>query len=65
VELRGFEPPDPLDANEAATVGQCRHVSLGGRLKPVGRHRALDGALGARWLAALTTRLENPLGMIA
>jgi pyruvate dehydrogenase E2 component (dihydrolipoyllysine-residue acetyltransferase) len=27
-------------------------------------HRALDGALAARWLAAFTTRLEHPLGMI-
>jgi pyruvate dehydrogenase E2 component (dihydrolipoamide acetyltransferase) len=27
-------------------------------------HRALDGALGARWLAAFTTRLEHPLGTI-
>lgn len=28
-------------------------------------HRAIDGALAARWLAALTTRLENPLGALA
>ena len=27
-------------------------------------HRAIDGALAARWLAAFTTRLENPLGAI-
>ncbi|MFY9997889.1 MAG: dihydrolipoamide acetyltransferase family protein [Trebonia sp.] len=27
-------------------------------------HRALDGALAARWLAAFTTRLEHPLGTI-
>jgi pyruvate dehydrogenase E2 component (dihydrolipoamide acetyltransferase) len=27
-------------------------------------HRAIDGALGARWLAAFTTRLEHPLGTI-
>jgi len=27
-------------------------------------HRALDGALGARWLAAFTIRLEHPLGTI-
>jgi len=25
-------------------------------------HRAIDGALAARWLTAFTTRLENPLG---
>jgi len=28
-------------------------------------HRALDGALAARWLAAFTARLEHPLGTIA
>ena len=27
-------------------------------------HRAIDGALAARWLAAFTTRLENPLGLL-
>ncbi|MGO9220120.1 MAG: dihydrolipoamide acetyltransferase family protein [Streptosporangiaceae bacterium] len=27
-------------------------------------HRAIDGALAARWLAAFTARLQNPLGMI-
>ena len=27
-------------------------------------HRAIDGALAARWLAALTARLENPLGAL-
>jgi pyruvate dehydrogenase E2 component (dihydrolipoamide acetyltransferase) len=27
-------------------------------------HRAIDGALAARWLAAFTTRLEHPLGTI-
>jgi pyruvate dehydrogenase E2 component (dihydrolipoamide acetyltransferase) len=28
-------------------------------------HRAIDGALAARWLAAFTARLENPLAAIA
>jgi pyruvate dehydrogenase E2 component (dihydrolipoamide acetyltransferase) len=28
-------------------------------------HRAIDGALAARWLAAFTARLENPLGTLA
>jgi pyruvate dehydrogenase E2 component (dihydrolipoamide acetyltransferase) len=28
-------------------------------------HRAIDGALAARWLAAFTTRMEHPLGTIA
>jgi pyruvate dehydrogenase E2 component (dihydrolipoamide acetyltransferase) len=27
-------------------------------------HRAIDGALAARWLAAFTARLENPLGSL-
>jgi len=27
-------------------------------------HRAIDGALAARWLAAFTTHLQDPLGMI-
>jgi pyruvate dehydrogenase E2 component (dihydrolipoamide acetyltransferase) len=27
-------------------------------------HRAIDGALAARWLAAFTTRMENPLAAI-
>jgi pyruvate dehydrogenase E2 component (dihydrolipoyllysine-residue acetyltransferase) len=27
-------------------------------------HRAIDGALAARWLAAFTSRMENPLGML-
>jgi pyruvate dehydrogenase E2 component (dihydrolipoyllysine-residue acetyltransferase) len=28
-------------------------------------HRAIDGALAARWLAAFTARLENPMAAIA
>ncbi|HEX3959612.1 MAG TPA: dihydrolipoamide acetyltransferase family protein [Trebonia sp.] len=28
-------------------------------------HRAIDGALAARWLAAFTARMESPLGAIA
>jgi pyruvate dehydrogenase E2 component (dihydrolipoamide acetyltransferase) len=28
-------------------------------------HRAIDGALAARWLAAFTARMENPLGALA
>ena len=40
----------------AATVMRCT-LSID--------HRALDGALAARWLAAFTTRLEHPLGTIA
>jgi pyruvate dehydrogenase E2 component (dihydrolipoamide acetyltransferase) len=27
-------------------------------------HRAIDGALAARWLAAFTSRMENPLGAL-
>ena len=28
-------------------------------------HRAIDGALAARWLAAFTARMQDPLGAIA
>jgi pyruvate dehydrogenase E2 component (dihydrolipoamide acetyltransferase) len=27
-------------------------------------HRAIDGALAARWLAAFTARVENPLSLL-
>jgi pyruvate dehydrogenase E2 component (dihydrolipoamide acetyltransferase) len=27
-------------------------------------HRAIDGALAARWLAAFTARIQDPLGML-
>jgi pyruvate dehydrogenase E2 component (dihydrolipoamide acetyltransferase) len=27
-------------------------------------HRAIDGALAARWLSAFTARIQNPMGMI-
>ena len=27
-------------------------------------HRAIDGALAARWLSAFTARMQNPIGMI-
>jgi pyruvate dehydrogenase E2 component (dihydrolipoamide acetyltransferase) len=27
-------------------------------------HRAIDGALAARWLAAFTARIDHPLGML-
>jgi pyruvate dehydrogenase E2 component (dihydrolipoamide acetyltransferase) len=27
-------------------------------------HRAVDGALDARWLAAFTARVENPLSLL-
>ena len=28
-------------------------------------HRVIDGALGAEFLAAIKTNLENPIGMLA
>jgi pyruvate dehydrogenase E2 component (dihydrolipoamide acetyltransferase) len=28
-------------------------------------HRAIDGALAARWLAAFTARMQDPLAAIA
>jgi pyruvate dehydrogenase E2 component (dihydrolipoamide acetyltransferase) len=27
-------------------------------------HRAVDGALAARWLAAFTTKIENPISIL-
>jgi pyruvate dehydrogenase E2 component (dihydrolipoamide acetyltransferase) len=27
-------------------------------------HRVVDGAIGARWLAAFKTMIENPIAMI-
>jgi pyruvate dehydrogenase E2 component (dihydrolipoamide acetyltransferase) len=54
----GAAKPAPVVVNgtvTAATVMRCT-LSVD--------HRALDGALAARWLAAFTARLENPLTAI-
>jgi pyruvate dehydrogenase E2 component (dihydrolipoamide acetyltransferase) len=55
----GAARPQPVVADGAvvpATVMRCT-LSVD--------HRAIDGALAARWLAAFTARLENPLGTLA
>jgi pyruvate dehydrogenase E2 component (dihydrolipoamide acetyltransferase) len=54
----GAARPQPVVADgevRAATVMRCT-LSVD--------HRAIDGALAARWLAAFTARLENPLGTL-
>ncbi|MGD0704785.1 MAG: 2-oxo acid dehydrogenase subunit E2 [Trebonia sp.] len=54
----GAAKPAPVvvaGAVTAATVMRCT-LSVD--------HRAIDGALAARWLAAFTARLEHPLGAI-
>ena len=54
----GAARPQPVvvdGAVVAATVMRCT-LSVD--------HRAIDGALAARWLAAFTARMENPLGLL-
>lgn len=54
----GAATPQPVAAGgelRVATVMRCT-LSVD--------HRAIDGALAARWLAAFTRRIENPLGAI-
>ena len=54
----GAARPQPIvvdGAVTAATVIKCV-LSVD--------HRAIDGALAARWLSAFTDRMENPMGMI-
>jgi pyruvate dehydrogenase E2 component (dihydrolipoamide acetyltransferase) len=54
----GAARPQPVvvdGALDVATVMRCT-LSVD--------HRAIDGALAARWLAAFTARLENPLGAL-
>lgn len=54
----GAATPQPVAADgelRVATVMRCT-LSVD--------HRAIDGALAARWLAAFTRRIENPLGAI-
>jgi pyruvate dehydrogenase E2 component (dihydrolipoamide acetyltransferase) len=54
----GAARPQPVVAHGAvvpATVMRCT-LSVD--------HRAIDGALAARWLTAFTTHLENPLGAL-
>ena len=55
----GAATPQPVVVDgtvAAATVMRCT-LSVD--------HRAIDGALAARWLAAFTARIRHPLGMLA
>jgi pyruvate dehydrogenase E2 component (dihydrolipoamide acetyltransferase) len=55
----GAAKQQPVATDGAVTVATVMHCTLSID------HRALDGALAARWLAAFTNRLEHPLGTIA
>ena len=54
----GAAKQQPVAADGAVTVATVMRCTLSVD------HRAIDGALAARWLAAFTTRLERPLGTI-
>jgi pyruvate dehydrogenase E2 component (dihydrolipoamide acetyltransferase) len=51
----GAAKPAPVVVDGAVTVATVLRCTLSVD------HRAIDGALAARWLAAFTTRLEHPL----
>ena len=51
----GAARPQPVVADGAVVVATVMRCTLSVD------HRAIDGALAARWLAAFTARLENPL----
>jgi len=55
----GAAKQQPVVADGAVTVATIMRCTLSVD------HRAIDGALAARWLAAFTTRVEHPLGTIA
>ena len=54
----GAARQQPVVADGAVTVATVMRCTLSVD------HRAVDGALAARWLAAFTTRVENPLATI-
>jgi pyruvate dehydrogenase E2 component (dihydrolipoyllysine-residue acetyltransferase) len=55
----GAAKPQPVAVDGAVTVATVMRCTLSVD------HRAIDGALAARWLAAFTTRMQNPMGTIA
>ena len=55
----GAARPQPVVADGAVTVATVMRCTLSVD------HRAIDGALAARWLAAFTARIQDPLGMLA
>jgi pyruvate dehydrogenase E2 component (dihydrolipoamide acetyltransferase) len=54
----GAAKQQPVVADGAVTVATVMRCTLSVD------HRAIDGALAARWLAAFTARLQSPLGTI-
>jgi pyruvate dehydrogenase E2 component (dihydrolipoamide acetyltransferase) len=54
----GAAKPQPVVTDGAVTVATVMRCTLSVD------HRAIDGALAARWLAAFTARIQNPLGTI-
>jgi pyruvate dehydrogenase E2 component (dihydrolipoamide acetyltransferase) len=54
----GAATQQPVVTDGAVTVATVMRCTLSVD------HRAIDGALAARWLAAFTTRMEHPLGTI-
>jgi pyruvate dehydrogenase E2 component (dihydrolipoamide acetyltransferase) len=54
----GAAKPQPVVLDGAVSVANVLRCTLSVD------HRAIDGALAARWLAAFTTRIQDPLGMI-
>jgi len=54
----GAARPQAVVVDGAVTVANVMRCTLSAD------HRAIDGALAARWLAAFTTRIQGPLGMI-
>ncbi len=55
----GAAKPQPVVIDGAVTAATVMRCTLSVD------HRAIDGALAARWLAAFTARMQNPMGMIA
>ena len=54
----GAARPQPVVTGGAVTVATVMRCTLSVD------HRAIDGALAARWLAAFTARIQDPLGML-
>jgi pyruvate dehydrogenase E2 component (dihydrolipoamide acetyltransferase) len=55
----GAAMPQPVVIDGAVAVATVMRATLSVD------HRAIDGALAARWLAAFTARIQRPLGMLA
>jgi pyruvate dehydrogenase E2 component (dihydrolipoyllysine-residue acetyltransferase) len=54
----GAARPQPVVVDGAVAVATVMRCTLSVD------HRAIDGALAARWLAAFTARIQSPLGML-